>query len=232
MYLSGSGVFLSCCDKDRILEGIGREMLMWGPRNRRWTDWRKWGWWGCSHISKVFKELDGWFHWRTSWGFACVNKLGSGDSVPEFRRDGDIQTRALGSGTQCRAEARFVGKWGKLRVWDTRLLNCSRQWRWRDLPQRDYVAQSQVVRGEPLGRCRWQQRKSSGVGVEAGLAVLNGRSLNRGIVTWVRSPTEDRVGFQWRDSRGFCAVSTRGAVETGGPPLSKRWRRIIVIRKS
>lgn len=39
-----------------------------------------------------------------------MNKLGSGDSVPEFRRDSDIQTRALGSGTQCRAEARFVGK--------------------------------------------------------------------------------------------------------------------------
>lgn len=39
------------------------------------------------------------------------------------------------------------------------------------------------MRGEPLGGCRWQQRKSSGVGVEAGLAMLNGRSLNRGIVT-------------------------------------------------
>lgn len=28
VFLSGSGVFTSCCDKDRLLEGIGREMLM------------------------------------------------------------------------------------------------------------------------------------------------------------------------------------------------------------
>ena len=39
-----------------------------------------------------------------------MNKLESGDSVPEFRCDSDIRTQALGSGTQCRAEARFVGK--------------------------------------------------------------------------------------------------------------------------
>ena len=39
-----------------------------------------------------------------------MNKLESGDSVPEFRRDGDIWAQALRSGTQWRAEARFVGK--------------------------------------------------------------------------------------------------------------------------
>ena len=50
-------------------------------------------------------------------------------------------------------------------------------------PERDCVVQSSVERGEPLGGCRWQRRKPSGVGVEGGVAVLNGRSLNRGIVT-------------------------------------------------
>lgn len=39
-----------------------------------------------------------------------MNKLESGDSVPEFRRDGGIRAQALGSGTQWRAEARLVGK--------------------------------------------------------------------------------------------------------------------------
>ena len=42
-------------------------MLIRGPRNRCWTNWRKWGQWGCLHISKVFKELDRWFHWRIRW---------------------------------------------------------------------------------------------------------------------------------------------------------------------
>lgn len=62
-------------------------------------------------------------NWRVSsveeqvWGFACVRKWESGHSVgkwafcvPEFRRDDDIQTLALGLGTPRGAEARFAGK--------------------------------------------------------------------------------------------------------------------------